>query len=172
MVVFMPSIDEFLERAPQAADAALAGGAVDDQLGDHAIVIRRHAIAGVEAAIDAHVHAAGRDDNCFTRPGEGAKVFGSSALIRHSIAWPRKLISSWRAGQALAAGDADLLAHEVDAGDHLGHRMLDLEPGVHLDEVEFAILVEELDRAGAAIAHVGHRLGDDAAHPVALGRRR
>ena len=32
--------------------------------------------------------------------------------------------------------------------------MLDLEPGVHLDEVEFAILVEELDRAGAAIAHL------------------
>ena len=44
--------------------------------------------------------------------------------------------------------------HEVDAGDHLGHRMLDLEAGVHLDEVELAVLVEELDRAGAAIADV------------------
>ena len=30
----------------------------------------------------------------------------------------------------------DLLGHEVEAGDHLGHRMLDLEPGVHLQEPE------------------------------------
>ena len=73
----------------------------------------------------------------------------------------------------MALGDADLLADQVEAGDRLGHRMLDLEPGVHLDEVEFAILVEELDRAGAAIAHVGHRLGDEPAHMLALlGRDR
>ena len=28
-------------------------------------------------------------------PGEGWKVTGSSALILHSIAWPKKLIDSW-----------------------------------------------------------------------------
>src|SRR5204863_9642881 len=72
--------------------------------------------------------------------------------------------------QRVAARDPDLLADEIEAGDRLGHRMLDLEAGVHLDEVEFPILPEELDRAGAAIAHVGHRLADDAAHPVALLR--
>ena len=65
----------------------------------------------------------------------------------------------------LALGDADLLAHQVDAGDHLGDRMLDLQAGVHLDEVELAVFPQELDRARAAIAHVGHRLGDDPAHP-------
>ena len=36
--------------------------------------------------------------------------------------------------QLLAAGDAEHLADEVDAGDPLGHRMLDLDAGVHLDE--------------------------------------
>jgi hypothetical protein len=46
--------------------------------------------------------------------------------------------------------------------------MLDLEPGVHLDKVEFAVLVEELDRAGAAIAHLAHRLADGLAHAVPL----
>ena len=35
--------------------------------------------------------------------------------------------------------------HDVDAGDHLGHRMLDLDAGVHLDEVELAVLVQELE---------------------------
>src|SRR3546814_13672556 len=41
-------------------------------------------------------------------------------------------------------------------------------PGVHLDEVECAVFPQELDRPRAAIAHIGHRLGDDAAHPITL----
>ena len=53
-----------------------------------------------------------------------------------------------------AGGDPDLLVDQVDAGDHLGHRVLDLEARVHLDEVELAVLVEELDRAGAEIAEL------------------
>ena len=53
-----------------------------------------------------------------------------------------------------ARGDADLLLHEVEAGEHLGHRMLDLEPRVHLDEIELAVLIEELDRADALIAEL------------------
>src|SRR5665213_343285 len=49
--------------------------------------------------------------------------------------------------------------------------MLDLQPRIHLDEIEFVILVQEFDGAGAAITHLGHRLGDDPAHPIALFRR-
>src|SRR5678815_4939209 len=30
------------------------------------------------------------------RPGDGVNVHGSSALIRHSIAWPRRVTSRWR----------------------------------------------------------------------------
>ena len=69
--------------------------------------------------------------------------------------------------QGRARGDADLLVDEVDAGDHLRHRMLDLDAGVHLDEVELAVLVEELDGAGAAILQVLHRLGADIADALA-----
>ena len=60
--------------------------------------------------------------------------------MRHSMAWPRGV--SARAGsivEALAARDADLPMDEVDAGHHLGHRMLDLQPRVHLEEVERAV---------------------------------
>ncbi len=46
----------------------------------------------------------------------------------------------------------ELLLHQVDAGDHLGDRVLDLDAGVHFDEVEVAVLVQELERAGAAVA--------------------
>ena len=70
-------------------------------------------------------------------PGEGRKSrSGSSALIRTSIggAGERDLVLADR--ERLAAGDAQLLLDEVDAGDELGHRMLDLDARVHLDEVE------------------------------------
>ena len=36
----------------------------------------------------------------------------------------------------LARRHPDLLLHQVEAGDHLGHRVLHLDPGVHLHEVE------------------------------------
>src|SRR5258705_10571623 len=62
-------------------------------------------------------------------------------------------------GQVAAGGDADLLQHEVDVGDALGDGMLDLDAGIHLDEIELAILEEEFDGADAEIFHVPHRLG-------------
>ena len=40
----------------------------------------------------------------------------------------------------LAGGHADLFLHEVEAGHHLGHRMLDLDAGVHLHEVELPVV--------------------------------
>src|SRR3546814_14680568 len=46
--------------------------------------------------------------------------------------------------------------------------MFSLKPGIHFDEVEFAVFVEELDSASAAIAHVRHRLAHDFAHASAL----
>ena len=55
-----------------------------------------------------------------------------------------------RERERLARGDAQLLLDEVDAGDELGHRVLDLQAGVHLDEEELVgrgIRHQELDRA-------------------------
>ena len=93
------------------------------------------------------------------RPGDGTNVYGSSALIRHSIAWPRAHDVALAEAQLLAGGDADLLLHDVDAGDHLGDRVLDLDARVHLDEEELVVLVQELERARAAIADLAARIG-------------
>src|SRR5262245_12275055 len=77
-------------------------------------------------------------------------------------------------GQRRSRGDAYLLDDEIDAGDHLGDRVLDLEAGVHLDEVELAALVEELDGTHPAIAQFAygacHGLAD--ARPLAVVERR
>ncbi len=43
---------------------------------------------------------------------------------------------------------------------NLRHRMLDLKPRVHLDEIELAVLVQELDGADAEIAELGERARD------------
>ena len=57
----------------------------------------------------------------------------------------------------MAGRHPDLLVHEIDAGDQLGDRVLDLETGVHLQEVEVLVAVdEELDRASPGVIH---RLG-------------
>ena len=56
--------------------------------------------------------------------------------------------------QLAARGDGQLLLDDIDAGHHLGHGMFDLQPGVHLQEVEVARAIEqELDGAGVAVAH-------------------
>jgi hypothetical protein len=53
-------------------------------------------------------------------------------------------------------------------GDHLGHRVLDLDARVHLDEVEGAVLVQKLHRAGARIAEFLHGGRDGRADALAL----
>ncbi len=56
--------------------------------------------------------------------------------MRHSMAWPLHVTPFCVSGSAVPGGDLDLRAHEVDPGDHLGHRMLDLQPRVHFEEEE------------------------------------
>ena len=53
--------------------------------------------------------------------------------------------------------DAQLVLDEIETRDQLGHGVLDLEPGVHLQEIELAAGVEqELHGPGRV---VGDRLG-------------
>ena len=66
--------------------------------------------------------------------------------------------------QRLAGGDADLPLDEVDPGDRLGDRVLDLQPGVHLEEEELAVLVDELDGAGVVVADGAAGLDRRCAH--------
>ena len=53
--------------------------------------------------------------------------------------------------QFLASGNANLFLHNVHAGDHLCNRVFNLYASVHLDEVELAVFVQELECARTAI---------------------
>ena len=72
--------------------------------------------------------------------------------------------------ERLPAGHEELESHEVEARDHLGHRVLHLQTGVHLQEVKLPVLVDELDGPGV---HVPAGAGEpDGGFPHGGGDRR
>ena len=86
------------------------------------------------------------------RPVSGRKpLAGSSVVIRHCRAAPRTRISLCRnpiPSSVSPDGDPHLGLDQVDVGDLLGDRVLDLDPRVHLDEdVPAGRVDQELDGA-------------------------
>ena len=55
-------------------------------------------------------------------------------------------------GTVVALGDPELLGDEIETGDRLGHRVLDLDPSVQLEKEEPSFIDDELDRPGASVA--------------------
>ncbi|MNV02564.1 hypothetical protein D3C71_928030 [compost metagenome] len=60
--------------------------------------------------------------------------------------------------QCLTLRHTQLLLDDIDAARFLGHRMFDLQAGIHLDEIESAVFVEEFERSYTAIADLLTRL--------------
>ena len=146
------------QRLAHARQRGLARAVPDDQLGDHRVVVRRDRVALLDAGVHAHMLAFRRRRQVQQLAGGRqealVRVFGIDARLDR-VAVDGQLLLAQR--QRLAGGHAQLPFHQVQPGDHLGHRVLDLQPRVHLHEVEAAVLVgDELHRAGADIAH---RLG-------------
>ena len=105
-------------------------------------------------------------------PGDGANVTGilgvDAALDR--VAGERHVPLLER--QPLARRDADLLLDDVDAGDELGDRVLDLDAGVDLEEEEVALVVEqELEGAGVGVLHGARGVDDRAARACGASSR-
>src|SRR5688572_18942131 len=169
--VRLDAVDDHLaERDAHPRDRLRALRAVHDQLADHRVVVRRDLVALVDVRVDAHAGAARRVEvaDQAGRRHERLRILGVDAALDR-VAGDRDVGLADR--QLPAAGDQQLFLDEIDAGDHLGDRMLDLDARVHLDEVETPVLVQELERAGAAIADADARLGADAADLGALLRR-
>src|SRR5581483_11372778 len=146
-----PLDDHFRQGVLHAGDGRLARIAKGDDLADERVVVGRNVIARIHVAVDPDAGTARRVPQADGAGGghEGLGILGVDAAL-DGVA--PDLHIALHVGQPLAAGDEELRLHEVDAGHQLGHRMLDLNARVHLDEVELSVLVEELQRAGAAIA--------------------
>ncbi len=135
-----------------ARDGFGAGGCPDAQLAHQRVVVRRDGRTLVRARVVPDPRARRRAqhlDAARAREETGRRILGvHAALDRVTAAGDVGL----RVPELLACGDSDLLAHQVDPGDELGDRVLHLQTGVHLQEVEVAVgREEELDRADAAV---------------------
>src|SRR2546425_2402150 len=170
---------EIREGALHAIDGGRPIGGRHDHLGEQRVVERRHCGAGGGVRIDADAVAdwwRPLGDHAGSGPeiqrwilGVDAALDGVTTHADVGLAEPERL----------AGGDSELGGNEVDARQHLGHRVLDLDARVHLDEVEAAAgrLQHELDGAGVAMADVADEAQRRLAHGGAecrhhRGRRR
>ena len=105
-------------------------------------------------------------------PGVGTEsvggILGRDAALQGETPWRRQsVLSQSELLQALPVGDAHLAGDQVDVGDLFGHRVLDLDARIHLDEHVMAALVEqELDGARVHVVDLARERDRVGAHPV------
>ena len=158
---------QFVQRPAQPQQTFVAVAGMDNQLAHQAVVIGRDAIARIDRRIEAYAQAPGG-----VELGDGAgRGAERESILRIDTTFDGMALENdvlLGKAQRGAGGDADLFAYDVDAGNGFADGMLHLQAGVHFDEIELAILIEEFDGAGAQIAQLGQRLGDDAADLITL----
>src|SRR5258706_2257936 len=146
----------FLKPAIKPLNRGGAGRRPRDHLGKHGIVMRRYRIAVAVSGINAQTVRLLR-----RAPGSDATDRRHEILVwifrvdprLDSVAIEVDLILVER--QLFAECDAQLPFHQIDACDQLGHGMLDLQAGIHLDEENVLSVGNKLDGAGTGIIHRG-----------------
>src|SRR6478735_1497507 len=140
-----------LERSHQFLNRLLPVVAQGHHLGNHRIIEAADCAAPLDEGIDPHVF---RERNFGQNSGawfEAARrIFGVYAHLDRVAARRRRVIERNR----LTRGESNHPLDQVDTRDQLGHAMLDLKARVHFQEVELftIVVVDELDRAGGAVA--------------------
>ena len=146
------------QRGREPLRRGLARGRPRDHLGEHRVVERADDRAVGVAGVDAHAVGARERGTGASVPLAGQEAGGDVLGVEARLdrvtrdRWRRRTVGR----QRLALRDRELQRDEVEPGDQLGDRVLDLQPGVHLEEQELARRrPHELDRARA---HVADRL--------------
>ena len=105
-----------------------------DQLGNHRIIIRGNDIATAHRAVTARQR---RQAQMAQTPRRGQKVIsrilGIQPRFDRVTVYAQRVLRQW---QGRAKGYMQLPCHQINAGDRLGDRMLDLQSGVHLHKPE------------------------------------
>src|SRR5437660_2585259 len=132
--------------------------AVDDQLGNHGIVILRNLVPRFNAAIQAHARPF-----CWSIARDGAGggkevligIFSVDTYFNSMAARADLLLGD---AQRLASGNVQLMAHEVQPRNHLRYRMFHLQAGIHLKEVKLPVFIKH--KLYGARIHIASRLSD------------
>ena len=163
--------NELAQGAACASDALRPIAAVDDQLGDERVVVRRHIGAGTEPGVDTYARPRRRNPSR-DPPRVGYELAKRIFCIDPHLdrmSFPFDVLLG--EAQLETGRDSNLLFHQVDAGHRLCDRMLDLQPGVHLEEVELAVAEDELHGARIDVSGSGRGPDRGAAHGRADFRR-
>src|SRR5580704_14248359 len=158
------------QRVAHARDRGIAGVAIRNDFAEHGIIKRRHVVAGIDVAVDPDSRTAGRVPEP-NRPGTRGEIFrilGIDAAF-HGVSADLDVVLSVR--QRFARRDQQLRLDDVDSGDQFGYRMLDLYTGVHFNKIEFVVLVQEFQGAGAAVTDFPDGPGAAFSHGFALLER-
>jgi hypothetical protein len=130
------------------------------QLDEQRIEVRRDDGAAVGVAVDTDREPAGiavSGDPAVVRDEPVLRVFSGDPALQGEAARPDRLLAGHAhrlVVQRSAVSQQNLAADDIDPGDHFGDRVLDLDAGIHLDEVEAAgvDIDEKLHRAGRPVA--------------------
>ena len=167
----LQAVDLVLAERPQHPPGRLVAVDVpDDQLGDHRVVHRRDLRPWADAGVDADAGAARLPVGADPAGGRGEvlrRVLGVDPALDRVAPEDDVVL---RVGQPVAGGDPDAGLDDVDAGRHLGHAVLDLDAGVHLEEEVLPARQQPLDRPGAPVVDRPGGVGRDRADPLAQGR--
>ncbi len=146
-----PFNDVLIEGPGHPLDRFLAGVGVDDQLGDHRIVMRKHGVLVVHGTVDPNTQPAGGvvAVDLAGEWGELHRIFSVDAAFDGV---PADLDIFLLESKRQPCGAANLLLDDIDTGDHFGDGMLNLHAGVHFHEIEIPVLIEqEFDGADAGV---------------------
>src|SRR5687768_7546015 len=164
---------KIVQGAVGSIGGVFARGSVNDQLGEQRIVIGRYEVAGITVRIDPDARALRClpiDDPAGTGTKAQLRRLGvDAALYSVAVELDIRLIER----QRLAASDVELLLHQIDAGNHLGYGMFDLDARVHLEKIKLGgvVIVDKFDGAGALITDAPRQFGRGVANHRADFRR-
>ena len=142
-----PLDDRLVERLREPVEGLRSVGAVGDQLRDHRVVAPTDLVSLLDARVDADPRGQAQAAHRPRLGQERARILGVEPGLDRV-----PLRCDLQAGERLAVGDPELELDEVEPRHGLGHRMLDLDPPVQLEEVGLVALHQELRRPGALVA--------------------
>ena len=138
------------ERFGEFRDGRFARVGVDHELCDQRIVKGRYLCARLDPVVAAR--AIGKA-NLGQQAGAGLEILAGIFRVDADLDGVAARLGRDERGR-LTGCDAQHPFDEIEARDHLGDAVLDLQPRVHLQEIECASLhiIDKLDRARGAIA--------------------